>query len=231
LRSVLKTSESAGESLIAARSLADRGESGWSGALLDQADRNPTPVDQPVLKAMVELAARTEPEAAAAHIADKAPRGEDLSDPRVLSHGITVLPLETASRTTRELLATAEVTDLAKARYVRALVTRSEIESLRRMREAALGDEWSDETRVDVANAAAGSIAFFADARDYQAALAAGNTSTADAARARFEERSRAARALIEAALNIPDLYNSDHPRAASLRKRLDAQEKLLGRR
>jgi hypothetical protein len=231
LRTLLDTTESAGESLLAARALADRGESGWSGALLDQASRNPTPVEQPLLKAMVELAARTEPEAAAAHIASKAPRGEDNSDPRALSHGLTVLPLEAATRTTRELLAEAEVTNLAKSRYLRALLTRSEVESLRRMREAALSDEWSDETRIDVANAAAGSIAFFADARAYQGALAAGDTSTADAARARFEERLRAARALIEAALDVPDLYNSDHPRAASLRKRLDSQEKLLGRR
>jgi len=184
-----------------------------------------------VLKAMVELAVASDPERAATLIANSAPRGDNRADPQVLAVGFSLLPPEMASRTVRGLLAEEEVTDFAKARYLRALIGRDEVEPLARLREAVLSDPWSEETRVEAAHAATGSTAFFTEANAYQAALAAGRTAEADAARSRFEDRMRATRALIEAALNIPDLKTSDHPRAESLRKRLAAQEKLLGKR
>lgn len=221
LRAALDVTASAAETLQVSLALNERGETSWVGPALNAAAAPVTARDLTFQNSLVELAAKTEPGATAAQVVEKAPRGADGTDPQVMGRALRILPLERAAAAVRRVFLDATVTHQAKGRYLRALCNRPEPEVFRHVRELVTERPQPEDLRYQVAYAAAGAEAFYADENAYRLALTSGDAAAAARIRERFLLRLREAEALVTAALGV-DLKSASDPRTSSLRRLLD---------
>ena len=116
----------------------------------------------------------------------------------------------------------AEVTTLAKSRYVRALCNRRHVEPRvwQHLRDLVADAEWKRDLRVDVAYAAAGAEAFYLDEIAYRQAVARGDSGEAAAIKARYDKRLADVEGFVELAIG-GDVTDASDARAASLRRML----------
>jgi len=224
LQQILPDAKSVEESYQIALALAERGAGGWSDALLARATTG-TAANQQLRMEMAEFVARTDPEGAAALVLESAPRGDSADDGRILAAAVTALPLETAVATTGRVLDDAGITARAKSTLVRSVLRRRPEPSVfASVEEQMAQGRLDDRLKVDAAYAAANSIWFVNDVNDYESAVAQGDAAKADEVRRRFNERARAARSLIRAAVG-PE----DDKRAQAILRILEAHEKRMG--
>jgi hypothetical protein len=222
LREVLAGTKSVEETYLLALALEERAEKAFVPTLLERVPLEATPALLAVQWAMVEMGARLDPLATAARLEATAPRGEDGSDPQILSRALGTLPIGTASATVRALLLDGGVTPRGKSRYLRTLLARPEIEALQVVEEVAALGQLQDEVKTDLLWAAAESDAFRLDAVARQQALAERDDLAAKHAWDRFQLRLERTTRLLGTLLGV-DVATSDDPRAVALRKKLEA--------
>ncbi len=221
LSRVLETTESPEESCLIAFELSRRDAAGWAATVIARCDREPDPARLPLLLAMAGLAAGSDPGAVAQAVFERAPRGEDGRDPRVLASALRTLPLDRAAGALGPLLEGADVTRRAKSRYVKEMLSRGEVETLVRVREIVERGRLDEATRNEICQEAANSVAFLEETATFQQARARGDRGAAEESRARFLRRLDEMHRLAGVALGV-DLATSDDLRAASVRRLLD---------
>jgi len=229
LREVLAQSASVFEAYEIALALEDRGEAGWAKDALVRAGEHTSPSKLDTQLAIVGLAAERDPDETAAQILTQAPRGDAMTDPKVLASGLSRLPARQALAATQALIADPEVTLRAKGRYLRGLFARPQLEQtvLRGVQGMFESETLSRELRTDAAYAAAGAASFYTDAIAYQKARAQGKGEEAATIKTRCERRIVEIEALIRAAIGT-DVNTSSDPRAASLRRMLERHRARL---
>jgi len=221
LAEVLARTESIEESCLLAFELSRRDATGWAATVIARCDREPDPARLPIQLAMAGLAARSDPLAVAQALVERAPRGEDGRDPRVLAGALRILPVERAAVAAGALLEGADVTRRAKSRYVKELVARGEPESVVALREIVERGRLDEATRNEISQEAASAVAFLEEIATYEQARARGDRDAAAASRARFLRRVDETHRLASVALGV-DVSTSDDPRAANVRRLLD---------
>jgi len=224
---IMKELRDAQESFLIAKELADRDVGGWTNDLLRNAVADATPAQLDLRRAMVALAARSDPKGTAEAVLRDMPRGESKEDGRLLSESLGQLPVQIAIATTESLLADRDVTYAAKGHLVRAALNRPEPDVFRAMRQEVLRGGLDKQLRTAVAYAAANSRSFFNDAAELAVAEASQDTAKGDAIRRRFEERMRVAEELVGAALDV-DMNSTTDMRAAAMRRTLAAHRAKL---
>ncbi|MHC4164981.1 MAG: hypothetical protein ACYSUM_22940 [Planctomycetota bacterium] len=226
LRDVLDLTQSVEETHQIAHGLLGRGARGWVATAVERALQPGTAVQRPTQKSLLEIAAEANPAETSVLLVARAPRGNDATDPTVLSHGLKALPLDTAVYTGQTLLDDVEVTGKAKKRILRDLCGREEIDVFDRLQESMQRGTWSESLRLDVAYAAANAPAFFTDPIHYSMAKAAGRGPRLYQIRERYNRRLQEVEQLIAAALaHLP----ADDARVLSLRRMLDKHRQRLG--
>lgn len=224
LQQLLSDARSVEESYQIALALAERGLGGWSGDLLGRATTG-TAANQRLRMEIAEFVARTDPEGTAALVLESAPRGDSKDDGRILASAVTALPLETSVATTGRVLDDAGITDRAKATLVRSVLRRRPEPSIfASIQEQVEQGRLEGKLKVDAAYAAANSIWFVNDVREYESAVAQKDAAKADEIRRRFNDRVRAARDFIRAAVG-PE----DDKRVQAMLRILEAHEKRMG--
>jgi len=225
MREVLRESRSAEESYLLALELHERGVGGWTDDLLRTVLANVKPAALDTRRAMVELAAMSDPNGMAIAVAREIPRGDSKEDGRLLCEALRVLPVQLAIGTAAPLLTEREVTYRAKGILVKAMLNRPEPEIYASMREEVLRGGMDKPLRVAVAYAAANSQSFYTDAAEYSVARASREAAKADAIQRRFERRMQEAQDLIGAALEL-DLTSTTDRRAAAMLRTLNAHRR-----
>ena len=224
LRDVLRLTRSTGETLLAAHALLERGVKDWAPLALDRAGGEEEPDTQHLRAPLVALAARADPGTTARRIEDRAPRGKAGRDPGVLAGGLAHLPWDAAQTAARRLLEDGTVTAKAKRRYAAAMLRRGEPDAVRVVTEALVREPVPDRVARSLVEEAIDSRAFDDDARAYERAIRAGDTSAADAIRKRALSRGGHCRALIATVFGEESGRDADRARA-----RLDAQLARVG--
>jgi hypothetical protein len=195
----LSATSSANEAYQICIGLDRRGEGGFTTAALDRAVAA-GPGDVDVARGLVALAVRADPDAVAAEVALRSPRGEDTTDPATLAQAFETLPIERACTTARQLFSDPQVTRNAKERYVQSLCSRGEPAIFARMRELAGEGVLDRELKITLAYQAIASAAFTADLVAYAAATPNAEGDPRAQIRARYGERLREVELLIDAA-------------------------------
>ncbi len=222
LASALDETGSLEESCLIAWELSRRGAAGWVPAVLERCDREPDPARLQLQLAMAELSARSDPAATAQHLVERAPRGEEGKDPRVLAAALRALPLDRAAEGLAGLLEDPRVTRRAKSRYGKEMLARAEAESVARVREIVERGRLDEATLQELSQEAAQSIVFLEEIAAYGQARARGDRDVAGEIRARFLRRVDETYRLASVALGV-DIASSDDLRAANVRRLLDA--------
>jgi len=226
LREILDLTGSIEETALISFALTERGESRWVQPALERIGQGFTPANRAVHEHLLALAVKTDPAETAARLVAAAPRAGQTADPQVLAGGLTLLPLMSAMSTARELLEDPAITGKAKGRYLEAFCNRSEPEVYAGLRDMLSRGEWTEERRVEIAFAASRGSAFFRDAIEHGRAKAR-NSGDVAAIRARYDRRLTELESLMRAALG-PELFDSDDPRARSLRRSLAGHQTRL---
>jgi len=225
LRVVLDLTQSVEETHQIAHGLQGRGARGWATTAIERALQPGTAAQRPTRKSLLEIAAEADPAATSVLLVARAPRGNDATDPTVLSHGLKALPIDTAMFTGQKLLNDAEVTGKAKKRILRDLCSREETDIFDRLRRSVQRGTWSESLRLDVAYAAAGAPAFFTDPIRYSAAKAGGRGPELYQIRERYTRRLQDVEQLVATALaHLP----RDDARVLSLRRMLAKHRQRL---
>jgi hypothetical protein len=224
LQEVFDSTGSLEESYYCALALKERGGGDWAQDLLERVDSaKPTGQQLHILPAMVGLAAVEDPVATAEKIEQRAPRGADRSDPRVLATGLSKMPIEAALATSDRLLGDPTVTTRAKSRYLSMLLRkRLEVEVISSVRRAVERGGMEPELVTHAVNDAVSSVGFIEDSRLYQMAVVEDDRVAAGKASDRFKRRMEEARRLVTAAFGP----GSSDPRAQLALKRLDAAQR-----
>ena len=226
LRDVLDLTQSVEETHQIAHGLLGRGARGWVTPAVERALQPGAPAQQATRKSLLEIAAEADPVETSVLLIARAPRGNDATDPTVLSHGLKALPLDTAVYTGQTLLDDAEVTGKAKKRILRDLCGREEVDVFDRLGRSMQRGAWSESLRLDVAYAAANAPAFFTDPIQYSMAKAAGEGSRLYEIRERYNRRLQEVEQLVTAALaHLP----VDDARVLSLHRMLKKHRQRLG--
>jgi hypothetical protein len=226
LQQILPEARSPGEAYQIALELDERGFRGWSEALLARAGEG-TAADRGLRMEMAEFAAREDPAGTTAHVLQTAPRGDSNEDGRVLATAVTHLPFTNAVVTAGHVLDDPEITTRAKSAMLRSVLRRRpETEVFSAFEEQIVRGRLDDKLKIDAAYAAANSIWFVNDIKDYEGAAAAGDGAKADEIRRRFNERMRAARSLIRTAVG-----EGDEARAKAMIRILDAHQARMDKR
>jgi hypothetical protein len=220
-----RAAKSIEESYQVAYALHERGERDWAPTLLERATGYGTPPIAEFKRAMVALAARSEPDTTAEFIVERAPRNDDATEPRIPATALAELPIGHATSAAQRLMADQQVTPKAKSYYVRSLCARPEVEAIRALTTMAERGELDEQVRLDAAYAAANGDGFRLDLIDYQKGVAKGDADATAAARDRFDRRFAEVKLFIRAALGV-DVDSGTGSRAASLRKILERQRK-----
>jgi hypothetical protein len=172
---------------------------------------------------MVELAAVEDPVATAHKIEQRAPRGADGSDPRVLAAGLAKMPLEAALATSDRLLADPTITTRAKSRYLSTLLRkRLEVEAIASVRRAVERGGLEPDLVTRAVDDTVSSVGFIEDSRLFQLAIVENDSVGAGKAKGRFLRRLEEARRLVAAAYGP----GSSDPRAQQALKRLAAAQR-----
>ncbi|MCZ6786175.1 MAG: hypothetical protein O7E54_03315 [Planctomycetota bacterium] len=224
LQEVFDSTGSLEESYYCALALKERGGGDWVEDLLERVDTaKPTGPQLHILPAMVELAAVEDPVATAHKIEQRAPRGADGSDPRVLAAGLAKMPLEAALATSDRLLADPTITVRAKSRYLSTLLRkRLEVEAIASVRRAVERGGLEPDLVTRAVDDTVSSVGFIEDSRLFQLAIVENDSVAAGKAKGRFLRRLEEARRLVAAAYGP----GSSDPRAQQALKRLAAAQR-----
>ncbi|MHC4817994.1 MAG: hypothetical protein ACYTF8_08060 [Planctomycetota bacterium] len=226
LRDVLDLTQSVEETHQIAHGLLGRGARGWETPAIERALQPGAAAQRPTRKSLLEIVAEADPAETSMLLVARAPRGNDATDPTVLSHGLKVLPIDTAMHTGQTLLDDAEVTGKAKKRILRDLCSREETDVFDRLRRSVQRGMWSESLRLDVAYAAANAPAFFIDPIRYSSAKAGGRGPELYQIRERYTRRLQEVERLVAAALaHLP----ADDARVLSLGRMLAKHRQRLG--
>ncbi|MHC4818475.1 MAG: hypothetical protein ACYTF8_10515 [Planctomycetota bacterium] len=225
LREVLDLTQSVEETHQIAHGLLGRGARGWAPTAVERALQPGTAVQRPTRESLLEIAAEADPAQTSVLLIARAPRGNDATDPTVLSHGLKALPFDTAVYTGQSLLDDVEVTGKTKKRVLRDLFSREEVDVFDRLRRSMQRGTWSEALRLDVAYAAANAQAFFTDPIQHSMAKAANDGPRLYRIRERFDRRLGEVEQLVSAALaHLP----RDDPRVQSLGRMLEKHRQRL---
>lgn len=225
LRDVLELTQSVEETHQIAHGLLERGAHGWERTAVERALQPGNAAQRPTQKSLLEIAAEADPAETSVLIIARAPRGPDASDPTVLSHGLKVLPLDTAIHTGQTLLDDVEVTGKAKKRLLRDLCGREEVDVFDGLRRSMHRGTWSEGLRLDIAYAAASAQPLFTDAIQYSMAKAAHDGPRLYRIRERYNRRLAEVEQLVTAALaHLP----ADDARVRSLHRMLEKHRQRL---
>ncbi|MHC4973640.1 MAG: hypothetical protein ACYTG3_15045 [Planctomycetota bacterium] len=225
LRDVLDLTQSVEETHQIAHGLQGRGASGWVPTAVERALQPGAPAVRPTQKSLLEIAAEADPAETSVLIVARAPRGDDSTDPTVLSHGLKALPLDTAVYAGQSLLDDVEVTGKTKKRILRDLCSREEVEVFDRLRRSMQRGTWSEGLRLDIAYAAANAQAFFTDPIQYSMARGANDGPRLYKIREQYNRRLAEVEQLVAAALaHLP----RDDARVQSLRRMLEKHRQRL---
>jgi hypothetical protein len=225
LRDVLVLTQSVEETHQIAHGLHQRGARDWVATAVERALQPADPAQRPTRKSLLEIAAEADPAETSALLVARAPRGNDATDPTVLSHGLKALPLDTAMHTGQTLLDDVEVTGKAKQRILRDLCSREEVDVFDRLRRSMQRGAWSESLRLNLAYAAAAAPAFYTDPIQYSMAKAAADGPRLYQIRERYNRRLQEVEQLVAAATaHLP----ADDPRVLSVGRMLEKHRQRL---
>lgn len=225
LRDVLELTQSVEETHQIAHGLLERGARGWARTAIERALQPGNPAQRPTRKSLLEIAAEADPAEMSVLLIARAPRGDDATDPTVLSHGLKALPLDSAVHAGQTLLDDVEVTAKTKKRLLRDLCARAEVDVFDRLRRSMQRGTWSEGLRLDIAYAAANAQPLFTDAIQYSMAKAANDGPRLYQIRERYNRRLAEVEQLVTAALaHLP----ADDARVRSLDRMLEKHRQRL---